>query len=391
MKPKKQTEAIRTQVTVSGSKEHAVPMFLTSSFVFDDAEEMRAAFADEIERPIYSRFSNPNVDEFVEKMCKLEGTEAGYATASGMAAVFGTFAALLKSGDQILSCRSVFGATHTVFTKIFPKWNITTIYADIDKPESWESLLTANVKMIYVETPTNPGVEIIDLEWLGAFAKKHKLLLVVDNCFATPLLQQPVKFGADLIIHSATKFIDGQGRVMGGVVLGPKNLIKEIYAFCRSTGPALSPFNAWVLSKSLETLDVRMERHCSNAFLLAQWLEKRKEDISLIRYPFLPSHPQYEIAKKQMSAGGAIVTFELKGGAERGKRFLDAVKMLSLTANLGDTRSIVSHPASTTHAKLSEEERTAVGITPGMVRISAGLEHIDDIIADVEQALDASR
>ncbi|HRJ35830.1 MAG TPA: aminotransferase class I/II-fold pyridoxal phosphate-dependent enzyme, partial [Flavobacteriales bacterium] len=236
MKPKKQTEAIRTQVTVSGSKEHAVPMFLTSSFVFDDAEEMRAAFADEIERPIYSRFSNPNVDEFVEKMCKLEGTEAGYATASGMAAVFGTFAALLKSGDQILSCRSVFGATHTVFTKIFPKWNITAIYADIDKPESWESLLTPDVKMIYVETPTNPGVEIIDLEWLGAFAKKHNLLLVVDNCFATPLLQQPKKFGADLIIHSATKFIDGQGRVMGGVVLGPKNLIKEIYAFCRSTG-----------------------------------------------------------------------------------------------------------------------------------------------------------
>ncbi|MFN3342459.1 MAG: trans-sulfuration enzyme family protein [Flavobacteriales bacterium] len=391
MKPKKQTEAIRTQVTVSGSKEHAVPMFLTSSFVFDDAEEMRAAFADEIERPIYSRFSNPNVDEFVEKMCKLEGTEAGYATASGMAAVFGTFAALLKSGDQILSCRSVFGATHTVFTKIFPKWNITTIYADIDKPESWESLLTPNVKVIYVETPTNPGVEIIDLEWLGAFAKKHKLLLVVDNCFATPLLQQPIKFGADLIIHSATKFIDGQGRVMGGVVLGPKNLIKEIYAFCRSTGPALSPFNAWVLSKSLETLDVRMERHCSNAFQLAQWLEKKKEDILLIRYPFLSSHPQFEIAKKQMSAGGAIVTFELNGGAERGKRFLDAVKMLSLTANLGDTRSIVSHPASTTHAKLSEEERTAVGITPGMVRISAGLEHIDDIIAEVEQALNCSR
>lgn len=391
MKPKKQTEAIRTQVTVSGSKEHAVPMFLTSSFVFDDAEEMRAAFADETERPIYSRFSNPNVDEFVEKMCKLEGTEAGYATASGMAAVFGTFAALLKSGDQILSCRSVFGATHTVFTKIFPKWNITAIYADIDKPESWESLLTPNVKMIYVETPTNPGVEIIDLEWLGAFAKKHNLLLVVDNCFATPLLQQPVKYGADLIIHSATKFIDGQGRVMGGVVLGPINLIKEIYAFCRSTGPALSPFNAWVLSKSLETLDVRMERHCSNAFQLAQWLEKRKEDISMIRYPFLPSHPQYGIAKKQMSAGGAIVTFELKGGAERGKQFLDAVKMLSLTANLGDTRSIVSHPASTTHAKLSEEERAAVGITPGMVRISAGLEHVDDIIADVEQALNASR
>jgi len=245
--------------------------------------------------------------------------------------------------------------------------------------------------MIYVETPTNPGVEIIDLEWLGAFAKKHNLLLVVDNCFATPLLQQPKKFGADLIIHSATKFIDGQGRVMGGVVLGPKNLIKEIYAFCRSTGPALSPFNAWVLSKSLETLDVRMERHCSNAFQLAQWLEKRKEDISMIRYPFLPSHPHYGIAKKQMSAGGAIVTFELKGGAERGKRFLDAVKMLSLTANLGDTRSIVSHPASTTHAKLSEEERAAVGITPGMVRISAGLEHVDDIIADVEQALNASR
>lgn len=390
MKKKKETEAIRTQVKTTHAKEHAVPLYLTSSFVFDDAEEMRAAFADEVERPIYSRFSNPNVEEFVEKMCRLEGTEAGYATASGMAAVFGTFAALLKSGDHILSCRSVFGATHTLFTKIFPKWNITCSYADLDQTANWDQLVLPHTKMVYIETPTNPGVELIDLQWASEFAKKHKLILVVDNCFATPLIQQPVLFGADLVIHSATKFIDGQGRVLGGIVLGPKNLIKEIYAFCRSTGPALSPFNAWLLSKSLETLDVRMERHSSNALKLAEWIEKQ-EDVSMIRYPFLPSHPQYAIAKKQMKSGGAVLSFELKGGIERGRKFLDAVEMLSLTANLGDTRSIISHPASTTHAKLSEEERLATGITPGLIRISVGLEHIDDIINDLQKAFEKSR
>lgn len=384
---KKETIAIRTQTEVSQHDEHAVPLFLTSSFLFEDAEEMRAAFADEIERPIYSRFSNPNVDELVKKICLLEEAEAGYAMASGMSAVFSTFAALLKSGDSILSCRSVFGATHTVFTKIFPKWNIQTIYADIDKTDEWQKLIQPSTKIIYVETPTNPSIEIIDLEWLGKFAKKNNLLLVVDNCFATPCLQQPVKFGADIVIHSATKFIDGQGRVLGGVVVGKKELIKDIYAFCRSTGPSLSPFNAWVLSKSLETLSLRMEKHSSNALTVAQFLEKRK-DIDNLRYPFLSSHPQYEIAKKQMSAGGALISFEVKN-IEAGRKFLNAIEMCSLTANLGDTRTTVSHPSSTTHAKLTEEERSAVGIRPGLIRISVGLEHTDDIIEDIKNALDS--
>jgi O-succinylhomoserine sulfhydrylase len=384
-----ETDLVRIQIPVTHEKEHATPMYLTSSFVFDDAEEMRAAFADELDRPIYSRFSNPNVTEFIQKVCALEKAEDGYAMASGMAAVFGTFAALLKSGDHILSVRNIFGATHTVFTKIFPKWNIATSYVDIDRPEQWEQLLRPETKMIYVETPTNPGLDILDLEWLGNFSKKHNLILVVDNCFATPVLQQPIPYGADLVIHSATKYMDGQGRVMGGIVVGPKKLIKEIYAFCRSTGPALSPFNAWVLSKSLETLSLRMEKHSQNALELAQWLEKRN-DITGLKYPFLESHPQYALAKKQMSAGGGLVTFEVNGGLERGRKFLDHIKMISLTANLGDSRSTITHPASTTHAKLTEEERLSTGITPGLVRISVGLENIRDIISDVEQALNAS-
>jgi O-succinylhomoserine sulfhydrylase len=243
--------------------------------------------------------------------------------------------------------------------------------------------------MLYVETPTNPSVDLVDLEWLGAFAKKNNLILVVDNCFATPYLQQPIKYGADLVIHSATKFIDGQGRVLGGVTVGRKDLVDEIYAFSRSTGPAMSPFNAWVLSKSLETLAVRMDRHCENALKLAQFLEAN-DQIDWVKYPFLPSHPQYEIAKAQMSAGGGVVSFGIKGGLERGKRFLNEIKMCSLTANLGDSRTIVTHPSSTTHAKLSEDERIKVDITPELIRISVGLEHIDDIIADVSQALDHS-
>lgn len=381
-----ETDAVRTQLERTQFQEHSVPLYLTSSFVFEDAEDMRASFAEEKERNIYSRFSNPNTSEFVQKVSKMEGAEDGFAFATGMAAVFSTFAALLKSGDHILSSRSVFGSTHTIFTKIFPKWNIETTYADVDKLDEWEKLIQPNTKLIYAETPTNPAVDILDLEKLGALAKKHNLLLIIDNCFATPYLQQPLKFGAHLSIHSATKFMDGQGRVLGGVVVGPKDLIKEIYVFSRNTGPALSPFNAWVLSKSLETLAVRMDRHCENALKLAEFLEKH-EQVQWVKYPFLPSHPQYAIAKKQMKAGGGVVAFELKGGVEAGKKFLDALKMISLSANLGDSRTIATHPASTTHSKLSEQERLAAGITPGLVRISAGLENVQDIINDIEQAL----
>jgi O-succinylhomoserine sulfhydrylase len=253
--------------------------------------------------------------------------------------------------------------------------------------EEWEAAIKPNTKMIYLESPTNPGLEILDLELISKLAKAHHIILSVDNCFATPVNQRPIEFGADLVIHSATKWIDGQGRVMGGVVVGKKELIKEIYLFSRSSGPALSPFNAWILSKSLETLDVRMERHASNALFIAEQLEQH-EKISLLKYPYLPSHPQYTIAIKQMQNGGGIVCFELKGGLASGRKFLDSLQMLSLTANLGDTRSIASHPASTTHAKLTEAERMAVNITPGLIRISVGLEHKEDILKDILQALE---
>lgn len=381
-----ETEAIRTQMERSQYLEHSTPMYLTSSFVFEDAEDMRASFAEEKERNIYSRYSNPNSSEFIEKVCKMEGAEDGFAFASGMAAVFSTFAALLESGDHIVSCSSVFGSTHSLFTQFFPKWNINTSYFNINEVDTIEGLITPKTKILYAESPTNPGVDILDLEVLGAIAKKHNLIFIVDNCFASPYLQQPMKFGAHLVIHSGTKLMDGQGRVLAGITVGGKELMDKVYRFSRITGPALSPFNAWVLSKSLETLSVRVDRHCENALKLAQFLEKHPK-VNWVKYPFLKSHPQYEIAKRQMKAGGCVVAFEVKGGVEAGREFFDAIKLLSLSANLGDSRSIVTHPASTTHSKLTTEERLGAGITDGMVRVSVGLEHIDDIIADIDQAL----
>ncbi len=381
------TKAIRIQTERTNEMEHSTPLFLTSSFCFDNAEDMRAAFADETDDNIYSRFSNPNVQEFIDRMCALEGAEAGYATASGMSAVFASFMAFLKQGDHLLSCNSIFGSTHTVITKYLPKYGIGYSYVSATASEKeWEAAITPNTKMIYIETPTNPGLDILDLEMIGKLAKKHGIILNVDNCFATPIGQKPVELGADIVVHSATKWLDGQGRVLGGVIVGKKELIQEIYLFCRSTGPALSPFNAWVLSKSLETLDVRMERHASNALFIAEALENHPK-ISQLKYPFLKTHPQNDIAKRQMKNGGGIVCFEIKGGLDAGKKFLNSLQMLSLTANLGDTRSIASHPASTTHAKLTEAERQAVNITPGLIRISVGLEHRDDILKDIVQAL----
>jgi O-succinylhomoserine sulfhydrylase len=381
------TQAIRTQNERTQEMEHSSPMFLTSSFCFDNAEEMRAAFADETDDNIYSRFSNPTVQEFVNKVCVLEGAEAGFATASGMSAVFASFMALLKKGDHLLSCNAVFGSTHTVISKFLPKWGIEVSYVPADRPEEWEAAIRPNTRMIYLETPTNPGLDIVDLRFAADLANRHGVILNVDNCFATPVGQRPIDFGAHLVVHSATKWIDGQGRVLGGVAVGRKDLIHDIYLFCRSTGPALSPFNAWVLGKSMDTLDVRMERHASNALHIAQSLEGHPK-IATLRYPFLPSHPQHAIALKQMKNGGGIVCFELKGGLESGRNFLNSLELLSLTANLGDARSIASHPASTTHAKLTEAERQAVNITPGLIRISVGLEHRDDILADIVQALE---
>ena len=380
------TKVIRTRTERTNEMEHSSPLFLTSSFTFDDAESMRAAFADETDDNIYSRFSNPTVKEFTDRVCALEGAEAAYATASGMSAIFASFMTFLKQGDHLLSCSAVFGSTHTIIKKYLPNYGIEASYVSAGDPASWEAAIRPNTKMIYLETPTNPGLDIIDLAFAGELARKYNLMLNVDNCFATPVIQRPIDFGAHLVVHSATKWMDGQGRVLGGVIAGKKELIHDIYMFCRSTGPAMAPFNAWVLSKSLETLDVRMERHAANALHIAKALENQPA-ISWLKYPFLPSHPQHAIAVKQMKNGGGIVCFELKGGLEAGRNFLNKLKMLSLTANLGDTKSIASHPASTTHAKLTEAERAAVNITPGLIRISTGLEHADDILEDILQAL----
>lgn len=381
------TAAIRIQTPLTDEMEHSTPLFLTSSFQFDTAEDMQGAFAETNDHNIYTRFVNPSVTEFVQKVCALEEAEDGFATASGMAAIFGTFMTFLGNGDHILSSPSIFGSTHTILTKYMNKWGIQSSYADFSDAGKIVSAILPNTKMVYLETPTNPGLDIFDLEMIGKICNERKIILVVDNCFATPLLQKPVLFGAHLIIHSATKWMDGQGRVIGGIVVGKKELIREIYLFCRNTGPSMSPFNAWILSKSLETLDVRMHRHCESALALAKALEGHPA-VNWVRYPFLSTHPGHEIAKKQMKAGGGIVTFELKGGTEAGTRFMNALKMLSLTSNLGDTRSIASHPASTTHSKLSEKEKSAVGITPGLIRISVGLEHFEDIRSDIYQALE---
>ena len=377
-----ETVAVRNQMERSAFLEHSSPLHLTSSFVFEDAEEMRASFAEEKERNIYSRFSNPNTSEFVQKVTMMEGAEDGVAFASGMGAIFSTFSALLATGDHILSVRS----THTLFTKYFPKWEISTTYFSANEVDELEILIQPNTRCIYVESPTNPGVEILDLEVLGKLAKKYNLLFIVDNCFATPYLQQPIRFGADLVIHSATKLMDGQGRVLGGVTVGKKELIRELYLFARNTGSSLSPFNAWVLSKSLETLAVRVDRHCENALKIAKKLEDHPQ-VNWVKYPFLPSHPQHNLALKQMKKGGNIVSFEIKGGLEAGRKFINSIELCSLSANLGDSRSIITHPSSTTHSKLSEEEQQAVGITSGMIRLSVGLEHDEDIWNDLKNAL----
>lgn len=386
MSHKLETRAVRTQMERSQYLEHSTPLHLTSSFVFEDAEDMRASFAEEKQRNIYSRFTNPNTSEFVQKVTEMEGAEDGVSFATGMGAIYGTFAALLNAGDHIVSARSVFGSTHTLFTKYLPKWNIETSYFKVEEPEAITDLIKPNTKILYAETPTNPGVDILDLQYLGNIAKEYNLILIIDNCFATPYLQQPIKFGADLVIHSATKLIDGQGRVLGGVTVGSLDLIHEIYLFARNTGSALSPFNAWILSKSMETLPVRVDRHCQTALETAEYLENHPK-INWVKYPFLKSHPQFELAKKQMSQGGSIVAFEIKGGIDAGRNFLNALEMLSLSSNLGDSRSIVTHPASTTHSKLSESDRSEVNITDGMVRLSIGLEHIEDIKNDLNQAL----
>lgn len=385
-----ETDAIRTENKASAAREHSTPLFVNSGFSFESAEQARALFTEEEQGHIYSRFTNPNTDEFIAKLCAMEGTEDGFATASGMSAMFLSMASLLKTGDHVLASRSIFGSTHQLFTTIFPRFGISHSYADVDKPQTWEGLIQSNTKMIFVETPSNPALDLIDLEWLGGLAAKHNIILNVDNCFATPYVQNPARWGAHIVTHSATKFIDGQGRVLGGAVLGSKALMKEVRTFARHTGPAMSPFNAWVLSKSLETLAVRMERHCSNALALASKLQTLP-GITKVNYPFLPTHPQLALAKKQMRNGGGLVTFELAGGIDAGRKFLDALTWVTHAANLGDTRTIATHPASTTHSKLSDAERAAVGINPGLIRVSVGLENVDDVFEELKSAVGKSR
>jgi O-succinylhomoserine sulfhydrylase len=385
-----ETHCVRTQAERSCHKEHSVPIFETSSYIFNSAEEARAVFAEEEEGNIYTRFSNPNTDEFIEKLCALEGAEDGVATASGMAAVYLILNALLRPGDHVLSSRQLFGTTHLLFTQVLSKWGVSHTYVDMKNKQEWKDNLLPTTRVIYTETPSNPGMDLVDLKWLAKFAAKNEIYLVVDNCFATPYLQNPILMGADVVVHSATKFIDGQGRTISGAVLGSKEIIKEVRTLSKITGPTMSAFTAWLLSKSLETLSVRMERHCKNALSLAEFLEKNPE-VNWVKYPFLPSHPQYKLARRQMKLGGGLLSFELKGGAVRARKFLNALQLMSLTSNLGDTRTTLTNPATTTHSKLSEEERKASGISDGMIRVSTGLEHIDDIKADFEQAIEQSK
>ncbi len=385
-----ETRVIHERLAATPHHEQVTPIYMTSGFLFPSAEQARVVYAGEEPGYVYSRWENPNSDELVARMCALEGAEGGIAAASGMAAVFVALAGLLNNGDHVLASRSIFGATHQILTTDLPRWGISHTYADVDRPETWPELFRPETRLCLVETPSNPALSLVDLAWLAGLCQERDIVLVVDNTFATPIVQRPIALGADLVIHSTTKFIDGQGRTIGGLILGDEFLIKELTQFTRRTGPTLSPFNAWLLSRAVETLALRMERHCANALTLAQWLEGQP-GVAAVSYPFLPSHPQYELARRQMAAGGGLVAFEVAGGLDAGRAFLNALKLCGILTNLGDARTIATHPASTTQSAMSAAEQRAVGVTPGLIRISVGLEHIDDIVADVEQALATAR
>ena len=382
-----ETQAVRIQADRSGHREHSVPVYLTSSYVFDSAEQGKALFNGREEGLVYSRYGNPNTGEFETKLCALEGCDDGLATATGMAAMFAGIAGLLKSGDHVICSRAAFGSTLQILKVIMPRYGVETTFVDPTDIDAWREAIRTNTKMMVAETPSNPGLELVDIAALAGLARPNKIIVNIDNCFATPYLQRPAELGADIVTHSATKFIDGQGRVMGGAILGRQSLIDWLRFFTRQTGPTLSPFNAWVLSKSLETLAVRMERHCDNAEALVDALEGHPK-LSRVRYPFSESHPQQALAQKQMKRGGGVVTFEVAGGEAGGMAFLNGLSMISRSPNLGDTRSTATHPSTTTHSSLSEADRLEMGITPGTVRISVGLEHVEDIKSDVRSALE---
>ena len=381
-----ETIAIRTQSKKTHQKEHSVPLYLTSSFSFDSAEHGQAIFQSEIEGNLYSRFSNPNNEEFIQKLCLLENYSNGVSTASGMAAIYTAFVALLKQGDHIIASKNIFGNALYIITQILPNMGIDYTLVEVDDTEAWKKAVKPNTKIAYLETPANPTLKIADLDFFSKLCIENKITSIVDNCFSTPYLQKPSDFNIDLSIHSATKYIDGQGRVLGGAILGNDELISKCFDFLRRTGACLAPFNAWILSKSIETLAIRMDRHCANALAISKWLETNSK-INRVIYPFLDSHPQQHLAKQQMKLGGGIIGVEINGSKQDAMTFLNNLKIHSLTANLGDSRSIATHPASTTHSKLSAEEQFEAGIKPNYLRFSIGLENVDDLIEDIDQAL----
>lgn len=383
-----ETLALHTGIHRSQFNEHSEALFLTSSFVFDSAAQAAARFSDAEPGNIYSRFTNPTVTAFQERLAALEGAEACVATSSGMSAILACTMGLLRAGDHIVASRSLFGATVSLFNNILKRFNIETTFVSATDVSAWEAAVKPSTRLLFMETPSNPLTEISDIAALAAVAKKAGAWLAVDNCFCSPALQRPLELGADLVIHSATKYLEGQGRVLGGAVLGKRDLVMDggIFGFLRTAGPSLSPFNAWVILKGMETLNLRMERHSENALEIARWLEAQP-GVARVHYPGLPSHPQHALASRQQKTGGGIVSFELKKGREAAWRVVDSVRMISITANLGDTKSTLTHPATTTHGRISQESRDAAGITEGLLRIAVGLEAVKDIKADLARGL----
>ncbi len=382
-----ETRAVRTGHARTAFGEHSEPVFTTSSFAFESAAQAAARFSGEEEGNVYSRFTNPTVSIFQDRLAALEGGEACVATASGMAAILSTCLSLLQAGDHQVSSRSIFGATSVLYNKYLPRYGITTTYVEQNDIAAWEAAIQANTKLLYLETPSNPLTELADISALAELAHKHGCLLVVDNCFCTPALQRPLDLGADIVIHSATKFLDGQGRGVGGAIVGSKQVVdEEVFGFLRTAGPCMSPFNAWIFLKGLETLSLRMRAHSASALQLAQWLETQS-NVEQVFYPGLSSHPQHALAKTQQSDFGGIVSFKIKGGREQAWRLIDRTRLLSITANLGDTKTTITHPATTTHARLSDAEKAEAGISENLIRIAVGLEHMRDIQADLAQGL----
>ena len=383
-----ETFAVRGGQMRTSEAEHSEPIFTTSSYVFNSAAEAAARFGGTEPGNIYSRFTNPTVETFEKRLAAMEGADRAVATSSGMAAILSTVAALLSQGDHVVCSRAVFGTTNVLFDKYFKKFGISTTFVDLTDINSWESAITENTKMLFLETPSNPLGEVADLKELADLAHANDALLVVDNCFCTPVLQKPLEFGADIVIHSATKYLDGQGRCIGGVVAGREAEMNEVYGFLRSAGTTMSAFNAWVFLKGLETLSIRMKAHCESALELAQWLQQQ-DCISKVHYGGLESHPQHNLAKVQQNGFGGVLSFEVSGGKEAAWTLIDNTRMLSITANLGDTKTTITHPATTTHGRLSDEDKERAGITDGLVRVSVGLEHIDDIKADILRGIQA--